>query len=207
MTTVLQIDSSPLDEDSVSRQLTREFVERLRAGETGARVIHRDLGGSDLPHLTRNAIGALRGGQAANDEQQAAATRSDALLAELEAADIIVIGSPMYNFGITSQLKAWFDHVLRPGKTFRYTEKGPEGLLKGKRAVVIESRGGIYSQGPYAAVDHQEPHLRTLLGFMGVTDVQFVHAEGLGMGPESRERGLATARAAIDQAVTRDLAA
>ena len=105
----------------------------------------------------------------------------------------------MYNFGIPSTLKAWFDHVLRAGVTFRYTEAGPEGLLKGKRAIVIESRGGFYSEGPAQAMDSQEPHLRTLLGFIGITDVTFVRAEKLAFGPEAREQAIAAARAELER--------
>jgi FMN-dependent NADH-azoreductase len=105
----------------------------------------------------------------------------------------------MHNFGITSQLKTWFDTVVRAGKTFRYSEQGPEGLLKGKRAIVVETRGGIYTTGPAASFNHQESHLKRLLGFIGVADVQFIRAEGLDMGPESRANGLAHAKNAIEQ--------
>jgi len=129
-------------------------------------------------------------------EQRQVAACSDRIVEELQRADLIVIGSPMYNFGITSQLKAWFDAVVRAGKTFRYTDAGPEGLLKGKRDIVAESRGGFYSVGPRAEFDHQEPHLKTLLAFIGIDDVQFIRAEGLDMGRESRADGLAHARGA-----------
>ncbi|MEI2735652.1 MAG: NAD(P)H-dependent oxidoreductase [Rhodoblastus sp.] len=122
---------------------------------------------------------------------------SDALVAELQAADTIVIGAPMYNFGIASTLKAWFDYVLRAGVTFRYTEAGPEGLLKGKRAIVVASRGGLYSEGPAKSFDSQEPHLRTLLGFIGITDVEFVRVERLAFGPEAREQSIADAEQRI----------
>jgi FMN-dependent NADH-azoreductase len=115
------------------------------------------------------------------------------LIEELRAADVLVIGAPMYNFGIPSTLKAWFDHVLRARVTFRYTEKGPEGLVTGKKAIVVESRAGLYSEGSSAALDSQEPHLRTLLAFMGITDVTFVRAEKLAFGPEAAEASLAAA--------------
>jgi FMN-dependent NADH-azoreductase len=118
---------------------------------------------------------------------------SDALVEELQAADVIVIASPMYNFGMSSTLKAWFDHVLRAGVTFRYTAEGPEGLLKGKKAVVIESRAGFYSEGPGAAMDGQEPHIRTLLGFIGLDDVTYVRAEKLAFGAEAAEAAIAEA--------------
>ena len=140
-----------------------------------------------------------------NESRRAALALSDELVAELEAADTIVIGAPMYNFGITSTLKAWFDYVLRTGITFRYTEVGPEGLLKGKRAIVVESRGGLYSEGPASVMDSQEPHLRTMLGFMGVTDVTFVRAEKLAFGPEAREKAIDAARAELGRVVQGEL--
>jgi FMN-dependent NADH-azoreductase len=129
---------------------------------------------------------------------------SDELIAELKAADTVVIGSPMYNFGIASTLKAWFDYVLRAGITFRYTENGPVGLIEGKRAIVVVSRGGLYSEGPAQAFDSQEPHLRTLLGFMGISDVTFVRAEKLAFGPEAREQAIAAARSRLGEVIERD---
>lgn len=125
------------------------------------------------------------------------------LIAELRAADVIVIGAPMYNFGVPTTLRAWFDHVLRAGVTFAYSEAGPRGLLEGKRTIVVESRGGEYSSGPARAFDFQEPYLRHLLGFMGIDDVTFVRAEKLGFGPEARAAAIAEAHAAIEAAVAR----
>src|SRR5262249_22918702 len=118
-----------------------------------------------------------------------------------KAADVVIIGAPMYNFGIPSTLKAWFDHVLRAGVTFRYTEKGPEGLLPGKRAIVLESRGGLYSEGPAQLMDSQEPHLKTLLGFMGINDVTFIRAEKLAFGPDARQQAIEGARSEIGSKV------
>src|SRR5262249_37703236 len=115
----------------------------------------------------------------------------------LKGADVVVIGAPMYNFGIPSTLKAWFDHVLRAGITFRYTQNGPEGLVTGKRALVVVTRGGLYSEGPAQAMDSQEPHLRTLLGFIGITAVAFVRAEKLAFGDEAREQSLNVARSQL----------
>lgn len=198
---VLHIDSSPRGDDSVSRNLTRQIIDRLKVVEPNLEIIRYDLGDRPLPHLSSDAIGALRRAEVATAEQREVSARSDRMIEELRRADVIVIGSPMHNFGIASQLKAWFDTIIRAGKTFRYSDKGPEGLLKGKRAIVVETRGGVYTTGPAAAFNHQEPHLRTLLGFIGISDVQFIHAEGLDMGPASRANGLAHAKNMIEHAL------
>ena len=139
------------------------------------------------------------------DAERVTRALSDELIAELRAADIIVIGAPMYNFGVATSLRAWFDHVLRAGETFRYSEAGPKGLLSGKRVIVVESRGGFYSEGPSKAVDFQEPYLSHLLGFMGLTDVTFVRAERIGYGPEARAEAIAAATSALRQAAAQDL--
>jgi len=196
---VLHIDSSPRSVDSVSRDLTRQIVDRLKVVEPTLDVIRYDLGERPLPHLSSDAIGALRRAELATAEQRELGALSDRMIEELQRADLIVIGSPMHNFGITSHLKSWFDTIIRAGKTFSYGERGPEGLLKGKRAIVVETRGGVYTTGPAASFNHQEPHLKTLLGFIGISDVQFIRAEGLDMGPESRSNGLAHAKHAIEQ--------
>ena len=148
MSTVFVLTSSALGDASVSNQLVREALSTLRVREPGLQVTTRDLGSSPIPHLTLDAASALRGAEPANGQQAAARVLSDELIAELQAADTVIIGSPMYNFGIASTLKAWFDYVLRAGVTFRYAEDSPVGLLQGKRAIVIESRGGLYSEGP-----------------------------------------------------------
>jgi FMN-dependent NADH-azoreductase len=197
MATVLVLNSSATGEASVSRLLVQEAVERLTDEDPDLRVVTRDLGANPVPHLTLDSATALRGGTPANDAQAAALGLSNELISELKAADVVVIGAPMYNFGIPSTLKAWFDYVLRAGQTFRYTEAGPEGLVTGKRAIVVESRGGLYSQGPAQVMDSQEPHLRTLLGFIGITDVAFVRAEKLGFGPEARDEAVGAAQAEL----------
>jgi len=206
MPTVLVLNSSALGDASVSGRLVQEAVSRLRLGDPALRVVTRDLGAEPIPHLTLDAATAIRGAEPANPDQAAARALSDALVAELRAADAVVIGAPMYNFGIASTLKAWFDHVLRAGVTFRYGESGPEGLLTGKRAIVIETRGGLYSEGPAKAMDSQEPHLRTLLGFIGITDVTFVRAERLALGSDAREQAIGAARAEIERLTARDFA-
>jgi FMN-dependent NADH-azoreductase len=206
MTKVLIIDSAATGEKSVSRKLTGELAEQLRLREPGVQIVRRDVGRAPIPHLTEETVGAIRGAPAETDAATAAVALSDALIAELKAADVIVIGAPMYNFGIPSTLKAWFDHVLRAGITFRYTAEGPEGLVKGKRAIVIEARAGLYSEGPATGMDHQEPHLRTLLGFMGVTDVTYVRAEKLAFGPEAASAAITDAIEQLDGIVRTELA-
>ena len=197
MQTVLVINSSANGAASVSGGLAARFVDRLRDSEPGLQVVLRDVGANPIPHLTAETVAAIKGTPASASEVSARSL-SDALIAELQAADLIVIASPMYNFGISSTLKAWFDHVLRAGLTFRYTESGPEGLLKGKKAVVIESRGGLYSEGPAAAMNAQEAHIRTLLGFAGIDDVTFVLAEKLAFGPEAAEASIEAAFERLD---------
>ncbi|HMG47943.1 MAG TPA: NAD(P)H-dependent oxidoreductase [Allosphingosinicella sp.] len=193
---ILVVSSSANGDASISGGLAARFVDIARAADPAARVVLRDVGANPLPHLTAETVAAVKG-EPATDAERAARTLSDALVAELAAADLLVIASPMYNFGMSSTLKAWFDHVLRAGVTFRYTAAGPEGLLKGKKAVVIESRGGLYSEGPGAALDGQEAHIRTLLGFIGIDDVTVVRAEKLGYGPEAAAAAIAAAREAL----------
>ncbi len=201
MSTVLVVSSSALGEASVSNQLVRDAVAALRARDPALKVITRDLGQSPIPHMVLDSAVVLRGAEPANPVQAAARALSDELIAELKAADAIVIGAPMYNFGIASTLKTWFDYVLRAGFTFRYTEAGPVGLIEGKRAIVIESRGGLYSEGPAQPLDSQEPHLRNLLGFMGIKDVTFVRAEKLAFGPEVRDQAIETARRQLSNVI------
>ena len=196
MNNLLVINSSASGADSVSRILVADAVTKVMAAEPGAHVTHRDLDASPVPHLTAQNLAGVRG-QPATAAEYAARKLSDELIAELKAADTIIIGAPMYNFSVSTLLRSWFDHVLRAGATFSYSEGGPKGLLGGKRVIVIESRGGLYSDGPAQAIDFQEPYLRHLLGFVGITDVSFVHAEKLGYGPEARDAALKHAKAQI----------
>jgi FMN-dependent NADH-azoreductase len=193
---ILIVSSSANGDSSVSGGLAARFADSVRASDPAAHILLRDVGANPLPHLTAETVAAIKGEPATEAEREARAL-SDALVAELQAADVIVIASPMYNFGMSSTLKAWFDHVLRAGVTFRYTAEGPEGLLKGKKAVVIESRAGFYSEGPGAALDGQEPHIRTLLGFIGLDDVTYVRAEKLAFGAEAAEAAIAEAGEAL----------
>lgn len=197
MRNVLVLKNSVLGAASASNQLIDKAIADFDL-TAGAKVTVRDLGAQPVPHLSGNAAAALRGGESQNSEQATARVLSDALIAELNAADTLIIGAPMYNFGMPSTLKAWFDYVLRAGVTFSYSEAGPKGLVIGKRAIVLLTRGGVYSEGPAVGMDSQEPHIRNLLAFIGITDVLFVRAEGLAMGPEMREHGMAAGKAGLE---------
>jgi FMN-dependent NADH-azoreductase len=200
MTHILALHSSLSSERSISSILVNQTVAALRQSAPNAEVTVCDLAASPVPHLDGEALSGIRG-DAVTEAQIAARALANQLIGELKSADVLVIGAPMYNFGIPSSLKAWFDYVLHPGVTFQYGEAGPKGLLTGKRAIVILSRGGFYSDGPAKAYDSQEPHLRTLLGFMGITDVTFIYAERLAMGLQVQEAALATATGQIERAV------
>jgi FMN-dependent NADH-azoreductase len=196
MSSALVLNTSIAGGSSVSRVLVDDVVAALRASDPSLRVVERDLGSDPVPHLSGETIAAF-GRPTTSAPSEDGRTLSETLVDELKAADVLVIGAPMYNFGIPSSLKAWFDHVLRAGITFRYTEAGPEGLITGTKAIVVETRGGLYSEGPAAVMDSQEPHLRTMLGFMGITDVTFVRAEKLAFGPEVRDQAIVGARAEL----------
>ena len=201
MSTILVLTSSALGTASVSNQLVHDAVGRRRLQDPDLHIITRDLGGNPIPHLTVESATALRSAEPGNADQTAVRALSDELIDEIKVADTLVIGAPMYNFGIASTLKTWFDYVLRAGITFKYSESGPVGLLEGKRAIVIESRGGLYSEGPAKVMDSQEPHLRNLLGFMGITNITFVRVEKLAFGTEARERAIDAARAELAEAI------
>ncbi|MCU1722525.1 FMN-dependent NADH-azoreductase [Pseudomonas sp. 5P_5.1_Bac1] len=195
MSRVLIIESSARQQDSVSRQLTRDFVSQWQAANPSDTITLRDLAVDPVPHLDANLLGGWMKPEAQRsaDELQALA-RSNELTDEVLAADVLVLAAPMYNFAIPSTLKAWLDHVLRAGITFKYTETGPQGLLTGKRAYVLTARGGIHAG---ASSDHQEPYLRQVLAFIGIHDVTFIHAEGLNMGGDFHEKGLNQAKAQL----------
>ena len=189
---ILQVNSSARG-DGVSTRLANELVARLRSAHPGAKLTVRDLHRNPHPMVEDTALQALHTpAEHRTPEQSARAALDDALLAELIAADVIVIGAPMYNFGVSAQLKAWIDAVCRAGVTFRYTEKGPIGLLHGKTVYVTTSRGGMHRDQP---TDMVVPYLQLVLGFIGITDVRFVFAEGVMMGPDGEARAIADARA------------
>jgi FMN-dependent NADH-azoreductase len=197
MTNILVLRSSATGDASVSNKLIDQYVAELAKAKPGLKVVGRDLDRDPVPHVTSVTLAGI--GRPAPETEAAKPVRAlaDKLIAELQTADVIVIGAPMYNFGIPSTLKSWFDFVLRAGTTFRYTEKGPEGLLTGKRAVIVLTRGGKYSEGPASGLDHQLPHLRTLLGFIGITDIDVVYAEMMAFGPDAVAQSVAGASAQI----------
>jgi FMN-dependent NADH-azoreductase len=194
---ILQVKSSILGGNSQSSRLADAFV----ALHPNAEVVVRDLGANPVPHLDGARIGAFFSKpEARSAEQKATVAYSDGLIDELRRADVLVLGLPMYNFGVPSQLKAWFDHLARAGETFKYTEKGALGLLTGKKAYVFAARGGLYGD------DHsQTQFVREFLAFIGIADVEFVYAEGLAMGEASRNKGVwaAQSRAAALASQTR----
>jgi FMN-dependent NADH-azoreductase len=192
MTTLLQINSSINNGNGESSQLARQFVEAYVASHPGTRVVKRDVAAQEqVPHLTAERFGAfITPPEQRNASQQAVVEYSDALINELKQADVLVLGLPMYNFGVPSQLKAYFDHIARAGVTFKYTEKGPVGLVTGKKAYVFAARGGIYSGTP---LDTQTSYVRDFLRFLGIADVEFVYAEGLAYGPDAKTASVAKA--------------
>ncbi|HEV3106026.1 MAG TPA: NAD(P)H-dependent oxidoreductase [Trinickia sp.] len=195
MTTILQLNSAARSQGANSTLLANEMTAKLQRANPGAKVVVRDLHSDPLPHIDESVLGAFfTPAEKRTPEQAAIAARSEALIAELKAADLVVIGTPMYNFGVSSQLKAYFDWIARVGLTFNYTANGPEGLVKGKKVFVVAARGGKYAGTP---MDTQTPYLKTFLGFIGITDVNFIYAEGLNMGEESASAALASARQAI----------
>lgn len=196
MSTLLQIKASISHDRGLSSRLANDFVAAYRARHPDARVVVREVASADpVPHLNGERFGAfIAKPEERTDAQRAVVAYSDALIDELRRADIVVIGLPMYNFGVPSQLKAYFDHIARAGMTFKYTAAGPEGLLVGKKVYVFAARGGLYAGTP---LDTQTGYVRAFLAFLGMRDVQFVYAEGLAVSPESREAGLARAAAEI----------
>lgn len=197
MSNILLVTSSIFGAHSKSRAVASGLVEHLRDVNEPASVVTRDV--SELAHFDGATLAAITApaDQRSND-QVSRASLADHLIEEVAAADTVVIAAPMYNFTIPSTLKAWIDHIARAGRTFRYTEKGPKGLLKDKKVYVVASRGGLYANhGPGAALDFQEPYLRGVLGFLGLTDIEFVYVEGLSMGAEAAAKGLAAAQAQV----------
>jgi FMN-dependent NADH-azoreductase len=204
MTTILHIDASPVGASSVSRQLTADVIEHLKAANPRALVTYRDLVATPVSHLGGKLLQILRPAPGMDppddDAVRAEAAQTEELLSEFLAADVVVIGAPMFNFSIPSQLKAWIDRIVQAGRTFSYSDKGPVGLAGAKKAIIVSSRGGVYAGMPHeAAMDHQEAYLRTVLNFVGIRDVSYVRAEGVAMSPEKKREALASAARDIAQ--------
>jgi len=201
---LLHIDSSPLAGNSVSRELTRRIVAQWKATHPHAKVEHLDLAVDAPNHLNADSLGFRLGvgAEGLSDVQRRENEISERLVSQFLAADVVVVGAPLYNFSIPTQLKAWIDRVAQAGRTFKYTEKGPVGLAAGKTVIVASSRGGVYAGNPMMeALEHQESYLKTVFGFFGVTDIRFVRAEGVAMGDEAKAKAFAAADAAIRSTV------
>lgn len=196
---ILQINTSPLGEHSVSLKLTGKILAEIKMNYPDATIVERDLVTTPLPHLSGITVSAFfTPPDQRNDTQNESLKLSDELIDEIFAADVIVIGAPMWNFGIPSSLKAWIDHIARAGRTFKYGASGPESLLPaGKKVIIASSRGGVYSSGPMQVMDHQEAYLKAVLGFIGLHDVSIVRAEGVAMGEEAVKAAMLSADAQL----------
>ena len=189
MSQILLVTTSPRA-DSLSTKVAQALVAKLEA-DTGAKLVVRDLATAPIDHVGEEFVtGRVLPTAQQTPAQAAAIAASDVLVTELLASDTIVIASPMYNFGVPSTLKAWIDNIARPGVTFSYGEGGPRGLVTAKKVYLVEARGGVYSEGPYAAYNFQEPYLRTVLAFLGMTDVETILVEGIGLGPDAAQKAL-----------------
>jgi FMN-dependent NADH-azoreductase len=205
MSKLLFVKSSLFGQDGKSTQIASEFVEALRRVRPGITVVERNLDADSIPHLSGATMAALMtpSEKRTKDQDQAVAF-ADSLIEEVESADTLVLAVPMYNFSVPSTFKAWIDHITRAGRTFRYGAAGPEGLLKGKKVFLIVSRGGVYTgDSPAKPLDFQEPYLRSMLGFLGLDDLTFIHVEGLQVSLESAAAGLDRARKAISVVLPR----
>lgn len=193
MTTLLKVQSSLFSNQGQSSALTDQFAEQWLKQNAGGKIVTRNLASEPVPHLDQQRFGALTTPEdQRTEQQQLIVAYSDTLINEIKNAEMLVLGVPMYNFSVPSVLRAYFDHIARAGVTFRYTANGPEGLLIGKKAIVFITRGGYYGE------DHsQSEYIRQFLGFVGITDVQIVHAEGLGISEETKLKGLSEAREKI----------
>ena len=191
---LLHIDSSILGTNSVSRQLTADIVAAWTASHPGTQVDYLDVAANAPAHLGADALGFRTGQAAATEAERQENAVSEALVSQFLAADVVVIGAPLYNFTVPTQLKAWIDRVAQIGRTFKYTDKGPVGLAGGKTVIVASTRGGVYSTSEGGqAMEHQESYLKVVFGFFGITDVRFVRAEGVAMGPDAKAAALASA--------------
>ncbi|OWO92102.1 FMN-dependent NADH-azoreductase [Rhizobium esperanzae] len=199
MSSILLLTSSPRAE-SLSTPIAAELAEKLKNQKPGSVVVRRDLAATPLPHIDDLFTGAIRKpAEARTAEEIAAIKTSDELVAELFAADTIVISTGLINFNIYSSLKTWIDNVARAGVTFKYTESGPVGLVTGKKVYVVLASGGVYSQGPAAPLNHAVPYLKSVLGFLGITDIEIIYVEGLAFGPEAAEKAIGAAKSRVEE--------
>jgi FMN-dependent NADH-azoreductase len=202
MKNILLILGSPRDRASYSHQIGQRIVDDLKSRYPSANVVVRNLAKEALPDVGE---GFVTGRVLSEDKRSAAETAalalSDVLVGELMAADVLVLATPMHNFGISASVKAWIDHIVRPGVTFSYSDKGPLGLVQGKKLILVLARGGIYTEGPMKGYDFQEPYLRTVLGFIGMTDVEVIRIEGVAMGDDAVRNAMASAKAQADGVV------
>lgn len=195
MSNILYLTSSPRDRASYSNQIAERVIKELREVDATAVVTTRDLARNPLPHIDDDFVAATRSAEGPRtDRQRALLELSDTLVDELLTADTVVIAAAMINFSVASTLKAWIDFVARAGRTFRYSEAGPQGLATGKRVIVVAASGGVYSGGDYASFDFQVPWLKGVLGFLGMTDIEIIRVEGTAFGPEAADKALAAAR-------------
>lgn len=199
MSSILLLTSSPRA-DSLSTPIAVDLAEKLKSQNPGSVVVHRDLAANPLPHIDDLFTGAIRKPPEARTAEEAAAVKtSDELVNELLAADTIVISTGLINFNIYSSLKTWIDNVARAGLTFQYTESGPVGLATGKKVYVVLASGGVYSQGPAAALNHAVPYLKSVLGFLGISDIETIYVEGLAFGPEAAEKAIDAAKSRVQE--------
>ena len=199
MSSILLLTSSPRSE-SLSTSIAVELAEKLKSQTPGSAVVRRDLAANPLPHIDDLFTGAIRKPAEARTAQEAAAVKtSDELVNELLAADMIVIGTGLINFNIYSSLKTWIDNVARAGLTFKYTESGPVGLATGKKVYVVLASGGVYSQGPAVSLNHAVPYLKSVLGFLGIADIETIYVEGLAFGPEAAEKAIGAAKSRVEE--------
>ncbi|SCB42034.1 FMN-dependent NADH-azoreductase [Rhizobium multihospitium] len=195
MSSILLLTSSPRP-DSLSTKIATELAEKIKSNNPGKTLVKRDLAADNLPHIDGPFTAAIRTpADARTPEQQELVKVSDALVDELLAADTLVIGTGLINFNIYSSLKTWIDNVARAGRTFTYTETGPKGLATGKKAYIVLASGGVYSEGPAAPLNHAVPYLKSVLAFIGITDVETVYIEGVAFGPEAAEKAIGAAQA------------
>ena len=202
MKNILLILGSPRDRASYSQQIGRRIVDDLKSRYPSAKVVVRNLAKEPLPDVDEAFV---TGRVLAQDKRSAAETEalalSDVMVAELMAADVLVLATPVHNFGISASVKAWIDHIVRPGVTFSYSDKGPLGLVQGKKVILVLARGGIYAEGPMKSYDFQEPYLRAVLGFIGMTDVEVIRIEGVAMGDDAVRNAVTSAKAQADDVV------